>query len=78
MRIVERMVNQSELQVQFRKPGIRVFNIYIFKTPIHCQYQKLNLIVSHPINEISVVQYGTSMNFYNKLGGAGVIKVLDI
>jgi hypothetical protein len=39
--------------------------------------KNLNLIVSHPINEITIVQYGMGMNFYSKLGGAWVIKVLD-
>ena len=71
------MANQSELQVQVRKSGICVINICIFETPIHCQYQKLNLIVSHSINEVSVVQYGIGMNFYNKLDGIWIRKVLD-
>jgi hypothetical protein len=35
------------------------------------------LVVGHTINEITIVQYGMSMNFYNKVGGAWVIKVLD-
>ena len=71
------MVNQRELQVQVRKPGIRVVNICIFETPSHCQYKKLSLVVRNPINAITLVQYGMSMNFYNKLGGIWIIKVLD-
>ncbi len=38
----------------------------------------LNYQCSNLINEITILQYGMSMNFYNKLGGAWVIKVLDI
>ena len=72
------MLNQSELQVQLSKPGIRVANICIFETPIHCLYKKPILIVINLINAITLVQYGTSMNFYNKLGGGWVKKVLDI
>jgi len=33
--------------------------------------------VSNPINEITIVQYGKSMIFCNKLGGIWIIKVLD-
>ena len=36
-----------------------------------------NLVGSHTISEITIVQYGMSMNFYNKLCSKWVIKVLD-
>jgi hypothetical protein len=72
------MLNQRELQVRVGKPGIRVVNICIFETPIHCQYKKPILIVCNPINAITPVQYGMSMNFYNKLDGIWIMKVLDI
>ena len=42
-----------------------IYNLYNFKS------------VSYPINEITLIQYGMSMNFYNKLGDIWVIKVLD-
>ena len=72
------MLNQRELQVRVRKPGIRVVNICIFETPNHCQYKKPSLVVCNPINAITPVQYGMSMKFYNKLDGIWIIKVLDI
>ena len=72
------MLNQRELQLRVGKPGIRVVNICIFETPNHCQLKKPILIVCNPINAITPGQYGMSMNFYNRLDGIWIIKVLDV
>jgi hypothetical protein len=34
--------------------------------------------IGNPINELTIVQYGMSMNFYNTPGGAGIMKVLEL
>jgi hypothetical protein len=70
------MVNQSELQV---RSEYRAFasSIFVYSELRFIVYKNKNLIVSHSINEITIIQYGMSMNFYNKLEDTRTTKVLD-